>query len=525
MAEIATCIVPEGLETAEKFADIAEREHVDLTIVGPETLLVEGIVDHFQERGLSVFGPTAAAARLEGSKTWAKAVMRRVGIPTAEWQSFTDRDTARVYAQTLNWRCAVKADGLAAGKGSFVCTTEEQVDDALNVLLAERRYHTQVVLIEELLDGQEVSVFAFSDGRTVLPFGAAQDHKRAHDRDKGPNTGGMGAYSPVEHMHVALEFAVRVFQPLVDDLAASGTPYVGVLYAGAIVTDMGPKILEFNCRLGDPEAEVLLCRLDSDLAEILLAATSGQLHKVPKPTWSQKDALCVVIATDTYPASQDFGTPIHGLAEAERLPDVRVFHAGTMRDPSTGGYVTAGGRILTVTGLGDGLEEARSRAYDAVALINFDRAYFRHDIGTKAIGTARAWNPEWRQPPTWEVQRSNVSLAIGRIADELQELQSEDPTKIPEALERLSAGLYRIRSTLQPAAPPASRVPNETSDKSRSLASDRLAHLEAEFDDILDRMGEPDSLRAVMAVFGARPHEFGTTVRRDGDRAPNPDKA
>lgn len=485
------------------YADLAERHKIDLTIVGPETLLVDGLADRFHERGLRIFGPTQAAARLEGSKIWAKEVMQSVGIPTATWRPFTDVDDALAYAAELRWNCVVKADGLAAGKGAFVCAAEEQVRDVLYLLLVEKRFGDRPILIEEVLSGQEVSVFALSDGRTVVPFGAAQDHKRAHDLDEGPNTGGMGAYSPVNHMQVAEDFATSFFQPLVNRMDALGTPYVGVMYAGAIVTSEGPKILEFNCRFGDPEAEVLLTRLDADLAEILMACANGALHRLPEVKWASKsEALCVVVATDSYPLSSDFGTPIFGVEEAEKLEEVFVFHAGTQLDPDNGQLITNGGRIFCVTGVGATLEDARTRAYEAVQLIHFDGMMFRRDIGTKAIGTSwnAAWTAEWRKPPRWEITAMDVSIAIGRIATRLQELQTASVNDIGSELAGLREQLFDIKLSLFP-------PPHVVAEEAASHP-DPLAELGRDFDKLYDRMQSDTARGGVVAILGAKPDTY-----------------
>lgn len=514
MDEVATCLPPrEGTDTNAMYADLAGEHNVDLTIVGPENLLVDGIVDHFHERGLHVFGPTAAAAQLEGSKVWAKEVMQRVGIPTASWRVFEDIESATAYARELDFRCVIKADGLASGKGSFVCRSADDVESSLGILLGEKRYGNKPVLVEELLDGQEVSVFALSDGRVVVPFGAAQDHKRLGDKDTGPNTGGMGAYSPVDHMSVAQGFAESFFQPIVTGLAALGTPFVGVLYAGAIVTDQGPKILEFNCRFGDPEAEVLLCRLDDDLAELLWAATRGELHKRVAPNWNTQDALCVVISTDKYPREGDFGTPIYGIDDARNIPAVVVFHAGTDRDLSTGALVTHGGRILTVTALGGNLEEARARAYGAVERIQFAGKYFRTDIGAKATGTVWTFRSEWRKPPNWEVQMMQISQMISDVATGLEEMQLLGQPQSAAELQSLLDRLYEIKLTLHPAQHTGDQAATVTKEPS---SAERLSALSADFDAMLERMQDPDVKRGIDAAFLAPPSEYDKIVTSHG---------
>lgn len=513
MEQVATCLLPHsGADINAAYADLAEEHNVDLTVIGPENFLVNGIVDHFQRRRLRVFGPTATAARLEGSKIWAKELMQRVGIPTASWRVFGDITSARAHSQALEWRCVIKADGLASGKGSFVCESQEEVETALGILVGEKRFGNNPVLVEELLEGQEVSVFAVSDGRSVVPFGAAQDHKRAHERDRGPNTGGMGAYSPVNHMRVAQDFAESFFRPIVSELAAHGTPFVGVLYAGAIVTEQGPKILEFNCRFGDPEAEVLLCRLDDDLADLLWAAAEGELHKRGAPRWKTQDALCVVISTEKYPQQGDVGTPIRGVGEAERVPGVIVFHAGTDRDPVSGDLVTKGGRILTVTATGSSLTEARTRAYEAVEKISFTGMHYRRDIATKATGTMwEAFRTEWRKPPNWELQMMQISRAISAVASDLERLQLGGPSDSAAELQSLRDRLYEIKLTLHPAQSGVTEGQAATAG-SAVPAVERLSKLSSDFDAMLERMQAPEVRRAVDAAFRARPSDFDEIV-------------
>ncbi|MDQ6909313.1 MAG: phosphoribosylamine--glycine ligase [Actinomycetota bacterium] len=411
MTALAKRLTPaEPRPGVEEIADLAYHNEIDLTIVGPENFIVDGIVDVFQRRGMRIFGPTKSVAQIEGSKLWAKQLMERVDIPTAPWQVFTDTDSAIGYARSMQWACVVKSDGLASGKGSFVCDSEAEVRDALDTLITKQRFGDVPVLIEERLYGHELSVFGIADGRHVVPFGAAQDHKRERDGDHGLNTGGMGAYSPVNHMKVARVFAERFFAPIVEQLADDGEPYVGFLYAGAILTEDGPRILEFNCRLGDPEAEVILPRLNSDLGAIINAAVDRRLTELPPLEWSTQEALCVVMASQDYPAEGDFGTPISGLDEAQAsAPDdqLLIFHGGTDRDPTSGELVTNGGRIFAVTGLGATLDEAQAVAYQAVESIRFEGRKFRSDIGREALGTS--WERLY-----WE---TSVQGALGEIDD------------------------------------------------------------------------------------------------------------
>ena len=445
MDKLARRLTVQDRYSMEEYAALALKYSIDLTVVGPENYLVNGIVDHFQTQGLRIFGPTAAAARLEGSKVWAKEIMQGVGIPTASWRSFADYGEARLRAEELDWLCVIKADGLAAGKGAFVCHSESDVNNALDELSRMRGDSSSIILVEELLQGPELSVFAISDGRTVLPFGAAQDHKRLRNGDEGPNTGGMGAYSPVNHMLVAQGFADSFFQPLVTSLRARGIEYVGVLYAGAIVTNEGPKILEFNCRFGDPEAEVLLRRLDGDLASLLTAATNHSLHTVPEPMWSSQEALCVVAASQQYPRKTDFGSPINGIDAAEQIPGVIVFHAGTDTDPGTGQIITNGGRILCVTAIGEKLSVAHEHAYEALSKITFKDMYYRTDIGTQALPTA--WRTLWRKSPRWEQQMRTVTDGLDSLASAVQRLQLRDPADADtnRALQDIRQRLYALK--------------------------------------------------------------------------------
>lgn len=517
IAELATQLAAPEYWTADvdervliELANIALEHEVDLTVVGSEDLLVQGIVDVFQERGLRIFGPTSAAARLEGSKKWAKGLMQQVGIPTALAASFTNKGEARAFAQEHNFLCVVKADGVAKGKGSFVCDSADGVDEALAVLLGEHRYDTATVLVEERLHGQEVSVFAISDGQTVIPFGAAQDHKRRDDEDQGPNTGGMGAYSPVEHMKVAEDFAVSFFAPVVREMAAQGTPYVGALYAGAIITNQGPKILEFNCRFGDPESEVIFPRLEDDLFEYLWAATEQALHELDQPRWNGQEALCVVLATASYPEPGDPPTAISGVGEASAVDGVVVFHAGTDIDRD-GRLVTRDGRVFAVTAVAPSLEEARNRAYRASDLIEFDGKRYRHDIATKADG--QTWAAETRKPPAWEARIAGLSRGLTQAARTLEELESESPrpSDIAQVVHQLNemkrqiavAGIQRTK-----------RVSPRVEGTDSAEAADRLRALDAEFDALVERMRGPAFKQGVDALFDAGPDELQEMVAR-----------
>jgi phosphoribosylamine--glycine ligase len=360
IAAIGRCH-PVRADDADGLLSLAMTLEADLVVIGPEGPLVAGIADGLRRNGIAVFGPSAAAAQIEGSKTFAKDVLRAAGVPTAEALSVARPP------------CVVKADGLAAGKGVFVCRTAEEVDAALRAVSA---FGGEFV-IEELLDGEEVSLFGLSDGLRVVPFGAAQDFKRIGDGDTGPNTGGMGAYSPVPWLDGTDELVAQIHQPVVDELARRGAPFTGCLFAGVMMTSDGPKVLEFNARFGDPETQVVLPRVEGDLLELLLAATIGDLSGAA-PSLSADAAVTVVLAGPDYPARSDHaGAPISGL-EAAEATGALVFHGGTaVRD---GTVVTSGGRILSVTGTGTTVADARAHAYAAVELITFEGMQFRRDI-------------------------------------------------------------------------------------------------------------------------------------------------
>ncbi len=378
--------VPIGAEDVEALAGFAERERIDLTVVGPEAPLVLGIVDRFRERGLRVFGPSAAAARLEGSKAFAKAVMERYGVPTAGYREFTDPEAARAHVRRQGAPVVVKADGLAAGKGVTVARTVEEALAAVDAIMVDRAFGEAGarIIVEECLEGEEASFLAFCDGRRVLPMASSQDHKPVFDGDEGPNTGGMGAYSPAPVVTPELfdEIMETVMRPVVEGLARDGIPYVGVLYAGLMIREGRPKVLEFNCRFGDPECQPIVVRMKGDLVPVLEACIDGELDRVGLE-WDPRAAVCVVMASGGYPGSYRKGIEIRGLEEAAALEDVVVFHAGTRREGDR--VVTAGGRVLGVTALGDDIPAAIRRAYEAVERISWEGAHYRRDIGRKAL--------------------------------------------------------------------------------------------------------------------------------------------
>jgi phosphoribosylamine--glycine ligase len=360
-----------------------ESEDVDLTVVGPEVSLVAGLADRLRDRGRPVLGPGALAARIEGSKAWAKELCERHGIPAGESRSFTDAEEALTALDAMQPPFVVKADGLAAGKGVTVTSDRAEATNAVRAALVDRAFGDagSRVVLEEFLSGREVSAFALTDGVDVVSLGFARDFKRAEDGAEGPNTGGMGAYAPDRSLPAAVAEDVeeRVLARTADALRDEGEPFIGVLYAGLMLTAEGPKVLEYNCRLGDPEAQVLLPRLDSDLGSLLSAAAEGRLSEERDAIrWSEDVCVTVVLVSGGYPGRYPTGVPIEGLADAARVPGVRVFHAGTeMRD---GRVVTAGGRVLSVTGRGSTAAEARARAYEASALISFEGVRYRKDI-------------------------------------------------------------------------------------------------------------------------------------------------
>jgi phosphoribosylamine---glycine ligase len=381
-AELATNI-PLAATDIDGLLSFATEKKIGLTVVGPEDPLAAGIVDRFQAAGLAIFGPSQAAAQLEASKAFAKQFMRETGIATAAYETFADFETAVAYTRQQSGKLVVKASGLAAGKGVIMCETAAQAEAALRHMMLDQSFGVagQEVVIEEWLEGPELSLLAFCDGRTVVPMLPARDHKRAFDGDQGPNTGGMGAFAPPPDVDTALVEAISrtVLAPAVLGLAERGIPYVGVLYAGLMLTADGPKVLEFNCRFGDPETQVVLPMLAADLVEIMWACIDGRLH--PNLVQRRPGACAtVVMAAPGYPGSYPKGLPISGLATAAALDEVLVFQAGTAVNEA-GQLVTSGGRVLAVTGLGAGLETAVDRAYAGVTHIHFEQAHYRTDIG------------------------------------------------------------------------------------------------------------------------------------------------
>ncbi len=370
-----------------RLVKFAKAEKVGLAVVGPEAPLVAGLAAAVEQAGIPAFGPSKLAAELEGSKAFSKELMRQANVPTADYRVFHSARDAVTYIDERSERpLVVKADGLAAGKGVVVCGTKQEAIEAVNRIMLSKEFGAagDRLVIEERLEGQEASILAIVDGGTIIPLEAAQDHKRAHDGDEGPNTGGMGAYSPTplvtpERMDEIIE---KILVPTVHTMRKIGRPFRGVLYAGVMLTSQGPKVLEYNVRFGDPEAQPVLMRLKSDLFDVLYAAATGKLDKLPPLDWDPRPAVCVVMASDGYPGPYQKGRTIRGLHDADRQPGVKVFHAGTTRLGDQ--VVNDGGRVLGVTAIGETLAEAKLRAYQGVKCIRWDGAWCRKDISDKA---------------------------------------------------------------------------------------------------------------------------------------------
>ena len=388
--EPKTANVPVAAEAVADLVAFARTKQIDLTIVGPEAPLVAGVVDAFRAAGLRCFGPTKAAAQLEGSKAYAKDFLARHRIPTAAYRNFTDIDAAIAYIREQGAPIVVKADGLAAGKGVILAQTEDEAVAAVRDMLAGNVYGAagRCVVIEEFLKGEEASFIVMADGRHVLPMATSQDHKARDNGDRGPNTGGMGAYSPASVVTAAVHARVmrEVIEPTVRGMAADGIPYTGFLYAGLMIgLDGTPRVLEFNCRFGDPETQPIMMRLRSELTALCEAALDGKLDQI-KAQWDPRPALGVVMAAGGYPGDYRKGDAISGLP-AQEAADAKVFHAGTLE--KNGQIVTAGGRVLCACALGDTVEKAKLRAYDLVHQIKWDDVYYRTDIGYRAVARER----------------------------------------------------------------------------------------------------------------------------------------
>ncbi len=390
IADFAECVAIDA-DDVRSLADFAEKGKIDLTVVGPEAPLAAGIVEVFEKKRLRIFGPSKKAARIEASKSFAKKLMLKYKIPTAKGRSFTRYEEARAYVQKAGAPIVVKADGLAAGKGVIVCKSVKEAQDALAMIMKENAFGKsgETVLIEDCLTGEEASFIAFTDGKTVLPLPTSQDHKAIYDNDQGPNTGGMGAYSPAPVVTPAIHKKVmeKIMIPMVAAMAAEGCPYKGALYAGLMIDGDQVNVVEFNARFGDPEAQPLLMRLKSDIIPIMEAVVEGRLAECTLEI-DERPAVCVVMASKGYPGPYPKGQTISGLDAAKRMKDVMVFHAGTAQ--KDGRVVTSGGRVLGVTSLGDTIEKAISKAYLAVSKIAWDGAYYRKDIGMKAVKRIQA---------------------------------------------------------------------------------------------------------------------------------------
>ncbi len=389
IAEEARCL-DVGADDVGAVVGAAREEAADLVIVGPEAPLVAGLVDSLEGEGIAAFGPSAEAARLEGSKLHAKELMGEAGVPTAAHTVLRSRDEALEEIARADYPAVLKADGLAAGKGVIICATEDEAREAVGVFFEEQRFGDTEVVIEEFLEGEELSLLALCDGENVLPLAPAQDYKRIHDGDEGPNTGGMGSYSPVPGFDPAEteRIADLVHRPVVEAMKRRGTPFHGVLYAGLMLTADGPRVLEFNCRFGDPETQAVLPRLRSDLLALCLASREPGGLGGTEAEFGDDWAVTVVLASAGYPASSSKGDVISGLEEAAAIEGVEITHAGTAR--SNGDVVTAGGRVLNVTGIAPTAAEARRRAYDAAELIRFEGRQMRTDIASRAVDRAAA---------------------------------------------------------------------------------------------------------------------------------------
>ena len=386
IAECAECIAI-AVDDIEGLANVAAERGADLTIVGPEVPLAAGIVDCFEDRGLRIFGPNRSAARLEASKAFMKSVLVDAGVPTARYGEFTEIAPALRFAAELGFPVVIKADGLAAGKGVVICADAREVRDTISSMLEGGSFGDagRRVVVEEFLTGEEVSFLALTDGENVIPLEPSQDHKTVFDADRGPNTGGMGAYSPAPVIDAAMsQYVVRhVLTPTIATLRARGVHFRGVLYAGLMMTADGPKVLEYNARFGDPECQPLMMRLESSLVELVEACVDGRADRV-RPRWSRDAAVCVVMTAEGYPGAYRKGDVIEGLDDARACEGAMVFHAGTARDDA-GRWVTAGGRVLGVTARGATIGTAIERAYRAVACIRWRGVHYRKDIGHRAL--------------------------------------------------------------------------------------------------------------------------------------------
>ncbi len=387
-------------ENIPALLDFAEKEKIDLTVVGPEAPLALGIADEFKKHSLKIFGPNKKASQLEASKVFAKELMAKYNIPTADFKVFDNSDKAKQYIEKKNSPCVVKADGLAQGKGVFVAKDAAEAQNAVKIIMQEKAFAEagNKIIVEDCLQGQEASIIVFTDSREVMPLASSQDHKRVFDGDSGPNTGGMGAYSPAPVVTPELfkEILDKIIYRTIDGMSKEGIDYRGGLYAGIMITKEGPKVLEYNVRFGDPETQAILPRLKTDLLEAMLAVSDGKLNKAVKSgllNWDSRACVCVVCASKGYPGNYEKGKEIFGLEEAAEMKDIKVFHAGTKVLMANGKWHIAanGGRVLGVTGLGNNLGEAIHKTYQAVEKISFAGMHFRKDIGQKALTEESLW--------------------------------------------------------------------------------------------------------------------------------------
>ena len=385
ISQLAKCI-DINADNIEELVDFAKKEKIDLTVVGPELPLSKGIVNEFNRWGLKIFGPSQEAAEIESSKVFSKYLMKKYNIPTANYEIFQNSEEALDYIKQQTFPLVIKADGLAAGKGVFIVKNLDQAGDALDILMEEKKFGEagRQIVVEEFLEGEEVSILAFCDGKAVVPMISSQDHKKIFDNDQGPNTGGMGAYSPVPFYTTEIKEKVcrEILKPTVKGLRNEEKEYKGVLYAGLILTKEGPKVLEFNARFGDPETQVVLPGLKTDLLDILNAVIEGTLHEI-NIEWKNNSAVCVVVASGGYPGKYQKDKVISGLERLKKMEDVIAFHAGTKFQD--GKIVTSGGRILGITAWGDTISKAKGKAYEGAGKIYFEDMYYRKDIAAKAI--------------------------------------------------------------------------------------------------------------------------------------------
>jgi len=381
-------LVDIGAEDIKRLVAFAKSNAIDFVVVGPEAPLVDGLVDALQKEDIPAFGPKANAAILEGSKGFMKDLCAKYNIPTAKYGRFHNLDKATAFVHELGAPIVIKADGLAAGKGVIIAQTIDEAIEAIEDMLSGHAFGLagSELVIEEFMDGEELSYFAIADGKTFIPFASAQDHKRVFDGDKGPNTGGMGAYSPAHFMTPELEEKIieTIIKPTVAGMEAEGCPFAGVLYAGLMVVDGTPKLIEYNARFGDPETQPILMRLQSDIVDVLYASATQTLDTLASLKWSDDATLCVVMAANGYPGAYEKGTPISGLNALNDMDDVRLFHAGTLKDNS-GAVVNVGGRVLNIVGKAPTIEMAQKRAYEGVSKIDWPDGFCRSDIGWRAV--------------------------------------------------------------------------------------------------------------------------------------------